>query len=76
MGKSPSILQGPKTDYKFLDLLNAYILQGKGSHGPCHQLPERRFRVSDGMEDCTSFKEENDVMHYLAIERNVSGEDF
>lgn len=76
MGKSPSILQGPKTDQKVLDRLNAYISQGKGFHG--RAINYRK----DGSEFMMEWKivpvhnEKNDVTHYLAIQRNVSGEDF
>ena len=74
VGKSPSILQGPKTDRKVLERLDADISQGKTFHG--RAINYRK----DGTEFMMEWKiapvrnEKNDIMHYLAIQRNISGE--
>ena len=72
MGKSPSILQGPKTDQKVIDRLNADISQGRVFHG--RTINYRK----DGTEFIMEWKiapirnEKNDITHYLAVQRDVS----
>ena len=76
VGKSPSILQGPKTDQKVLERLNANLSQGRVFHG--RAINYRK----DGTEFIMEWKiapvhnEKNDIMHYIAIQRNVSGKEF
>jgi PAS domain S-box-containing protein len=72
IGKSPSILQGTKTDQSVLDRLNAEISEGKLFHGQAINYRK------DGSEFMMEWKiipirnEKNDVSHYLAIQRDVS----
>ena len=76
VGKSPSILQGPKTDQKVLERLNADLSQGRVFHG--RAINYRK----DGTEFMMEWKiapvhnEKNDITHYIAIQRNVSGKEF
>ena len=74
MGKSPSILQGPKTDQKVIERLNADISEGKLFHGRAINYRQ------DGTEFMMEWKiapirnEKNDITHYIAIQRDVSAE--
>jgi PAS domain S-box-containing protein len=74
MGESPSILQGPNTDQEVIERLNADISQGKLFHG--RAINYRK----DGTEFTMEWKiapvrdEKNDITHYIAIQRDVSGE--
>jgi len=76
VGKSPSILQGPKTDQKVLERLNAELSEGRVFHG--RAINYRK----DGTEFMMEWKiapvhnEKNDITHYVAIQRNVSGKGF
>jgi PAS domain S-box-containing protein len=76
VGKSPSILQGPKTDQEVLERLNAALSQGRVFHG--RAINYRK----DGTEFMMEWKiapvhnEKNDITHYIAIQRNVSGKEF
>lgn len=76
VGKSPSILQGPKTDQKVLDQLNADVSQGKMFHG--RAINYRK----DGTEFMMEWKiapiqnEESETIYYLAIQRNAEEADF
>ncbi|MDH3723665.1 MAG: PAS domain S-box protein [Desulfobacteraceae bacterium] len=76
VGKSPSILQGPKTDQKVLERLNAELSEGRVFHG--RAINYRK----DGTEFMMEWKiapvhnEKNDITHYVAIQRNVSGKEF
>jgi PAS domain S-box-containing protein len=76
VGKSPSILQGPKTDQKVLERLNADLSQGRVFHG--RAINYRK----DGTEFMMEWKiapvhnEKNDITHYVAIQRNVSVKEF
>ena len=69
MGKSPSILQGPKTDMAVIDQLNMDISHGKVFHG--RAINYRK----DGSEFIMQWKiapihnEKNETTHYLAIQR-------
>jgi PAS domain S-box-containing protein len=71
LGKSPSILQGPKTDMEVIDRLNMDISHGKVFHG--RAINYRK----DGSEFIMQWKiapihnEKNEVTHYLAIQRMV-----
>ena len=72
IGKSPSILQGPKTDQAVLERLNTDISAGRLFHGQA--INYRR----DGSEFMMEWKvipihnEKDDITHYLAIQRDVS----
>ena len=74
MGKSPSILQGPNTDQKVIDRLNADISQGRVFHGQAVNYRK------DGSEFMMEWKiapvrnEKNDITHYLAVQRDVSAD--
>jgi len=69
MGKSPSILQGPKTDMEVIDRLNMDIRHGRVFHG--RAINYRK----DGSEFMMQWKiapihnEKNEISHYLAIQR-------
>ena len=71
MGKSPAILQGPKTDKTVIERLNTDIAQGKVFHG--RAINYRK----DGSEFMMQWKiapirnEQNEITHYLAIQREV-----
>ncbi len=71
LGKSPAILQGPKTDPEVLDRLNADISQGRLFHGRAVNYRK------DGTEFMMEWKiapirnERGDITHYLAIQRHV-----
>lgn len=71
MGKSPSILQGPKTDMEVIDQLNMDISHGKVFHG--RAINYRK----DGSEFIMQWKiapihnEKNETTHYLAIQQIV-----
>ena len=71
-GKSPSLLQGPKTDQEVIARLQQDISQGKLFHG--RAINYRR----DGSEFMMEWKiapirdDNNDITHYLAIQRDVS----
>jgi PAS domain S-box-containing protein len=72
MGKSPSMLQGPKTDAKVIKRLNQNIKDGELFHGQA--INYRR----DGSEFMMEWKiapirnEKDDITHYLAIQREAS----
>ena len=72
IGKSPSILQGTKTDPAVLDRLNAEVSEGKLFHGQAVNYRK------DGSEFMMEWKivpirdEKDEVSHYLAIQRDVS----
>ena len=71
MGKSPSILQGPKTDPSVIERLNTDIAQGKVFHG--RAINYRK----DGSEFMMQWKiapirnEKDEITHYLAIQQIV-----
>ena len=71
MGKSPSILQGPKTDMEVIDRLNMDIRQGRVFHG--RAINYRK----DGSEFMMQWKiapinnDKNEITHYLAIQQMV-----
>ena len=70
-GKSPSILQGPKTDQEVIDQLKMDITHGKVFHG--RAINYRK----DGSEFMMQWKiapihnDKNEVTHYLAIQQLV-----
>ena len=72
MGKSPSILQGAKTDPEVIKRLNQNIADGELFHGQA--VNYRR----DGSEFMMEWKiapirnEKDKITHYLAIQRDVS----
>jgi PAS domain S-box-containing protein len=71
MGKSPSLLQGPKTDKAVIDRLNSDISQGRVFHG--RAINYRK----DGSEFMMQWKiapirnENDEITHYLAIQKIV-----
>jgi len=71
MGKSPSMLQGPKTDAEVIKRLNQNIKDGELFHGQA--INYRR----DGSEFMMEWKiapirnEKEEITHYLAIQREV-----
>jgi len=71
-GKSPSMLQGPKTDAEVIKRLNQNIKEGELFHGQA--INYRR----DGSEFMMEWKiapiqnEKDEITHYLAIQREVS----
>jgi len=72
MGKSPAMLQGPKTDPEVLARLNTDIAEGKLFHG--RAINYRK----DGSEFMMEWKivpirnEPGEITHYLAIQRDVT----
>ena len=72
MGKSPSILQGPKTDSEVISRLNQSIADGELFHGQA--INYRR----DGSEFMMEWKiapirnEKDEITHYLAIQRDAT----
>jgi len=72
LGKSPSILQGPKTDPKVLERLAQDISVGRLFHG--RTVNYRK----DGSEFMMEWKiapirnSEGEISHYLAIQKDVS----
>ena len=72
MGKSPSMLQGPKTDPEVLSRLNRNIADGELFHGQAINYRK------DGSEFMMEWKiapirnEDNEITHYLAIQREVA----
>ena len=71
IGKSPSILQGPKTDQEVIDRLKMDITHGRVFHG--RAINYRK----DGSEFMMQWKiapihnEKNETTHYLAIQQAV-----
>lgn len=71
IGKSPSILQGPKTEPEVLDRLNKNLEQGELFHG---QAINYRKDGSEFMMDWKIAPIKNDkdeISHFLAIQRQV-----
>ena len=72
MGKSPSILQGPKTDPEVIRRLGQNIADGELFYG--HAINYRK----DGSEFMMEWKiapirnEEDEITHFLAIQREVT----
>jgi len=72
MGKSPSMLQGPKTDAEVIKRLNQNVKDGVLFHGQA--INYRR----DGSEFMMEWKiapirnEKDEITHYLAIQREVN----
>ncbi|BBO66940.1 hypothetical protein DSCA_08700 [Desulfosarcina alkanivorans] len=71
MGKSPSILQGPKTDKAVIDRLDTDLARGKVFHGQAINYRK------DGSEFMMQWKiapirnEKDETTHYLAIQKLV-----
>jgi PAS domain S-box-containing protein len=71
MGKSPSVLQGPKTDKEVLERLNQNIADGELFHGQAINYRK------DGSEFMMDWKiapirnEKDEITHYPAIQREV-----
>jgi len=71
-GKSPSMLQGPKTDAEVIKRLNQNIKEGELFHGQA--INYRR----DGSEFMMEWKiapirdEKDEITHYLAIQREIT----
>jgi len=74
LGKSPSVLQGPKTDAKVLERLEQDISVGRLFHGRAVNYRK------DGSEFMMEWKiapirnAEDEISHYLAIQKDVSRE--
>jgi len=74
LGKSPSVLQGPKTDAKVLERLEQDISVGRLFHGRAVNYRK------DGSEFMMEWKiapirnAEDEISHYLAIQKDVSHE--
>ena len=72
VGKSPAILQGPKTDRAVLDRLNQALSEGRLFHGEAINYRK------DGSEFVMEWKivpiknEEEVTSHYLALQRDVT----
>ena len=72
VGKSPSILQGPKTDRAELDRLNQALAEGRLFHGEAVNYRK------DGSEFVMEWKivpiknEKEVISHYLALQRDVT----
>jgi PAS domain S-box-containing protein len=71
MGKSPSILQGPKTDAEVIERLNQNIADGELFFGQAINYRK------DGSEFMMEWKiapirnEKDEITHYLAIQRGI-----
>ena len=71
-GKSPSMLQGPKTDAEVLKRLNRNVAAGELFHGRAVNYRK------DGSEFMMEWKiapiknEKDEITHYLAIQRDVT----
>jgi PAS domain S-box-containing protein len=72
LGKSPAILQGPKTDRAVLDRLNQALSEGRLFHG--ETINYRKDGSEFFMEwKIVPIKNENEVTsHYLALQRDVT----
>ena len=74
IGMSPAILQGPKTDMDVINKLGEDIEAGRVFHG--RAINYRK----DGSEFMMEWKiapirnEKEEITHYMAIQRNVSGQ--
>jgi PAS domain S-box-containing protein len=72
MGKSPSILQGPKTDPEVIRRLGQNIADGELFYGQAINYRK------DGSEFMMEWKiapirnEEDEITHFLAIQREVT----
>ena len=72
IGRSPAMLQGPKTDQAVLERLNDDISEGRLFHGQAINYRK------DGTEFMMEWKivpirnEKDEITHYLAIQRDVS----
>ena len=71
IGKSPAILQGPKTDRAVLDRLSKALAEGRLFHGEA--INYRKDGTEFVMEwKIVPIKNENEVTsHYLALQRDV-----
>ena len=72
IGKSPSILQGPKTDQAVLDRLNAEISAGNLFHGQAINYRKGGSEFMMEWKIVPIRNEKDEVTHYLAIQRHVS----
>jgi len=72
IGKSPAILQGPKTDRAVLDRLSRALAEGRLFHGEA--INYRKDGTEFVMEwKIVPIKNENEVTsHYLALQRDVT----
>jgi PAS domain S-box-containing protein len=74
IGMSPAILQGPKTDMDVISKLGGDIEAGRVFHG--RAINYRK----DGSEFMMEWKiapirnEKEEITHYMAIQRNISGQ--
>lgn len=72
MGKSPAILQGPKTDPAVIERLNNEISEGLLFHGKAinYRKDGSEFMMEWKIAPVRNDKEE--ITHYLAIQREVA----
>ena len=71
MGKSPSILQGPKTDRAVIDQLNMDLSHGKAFHGRAINYRKDGSTFIMQWKIAPIHNEKNEVPHFLAIQQIV-----
>lgn len=72
IGKSPSILQGEKTDSGVLDRLNDALSDGKPFHGQAINYRKDGSAFMMEWKIVPIHDEKDNVSHYLAIQKDVS----
>ena len=70
-GKSPSILQGPKTDQEVIDQLKMDITHGKVFHGRAINYRKYGSEFMMQWKIAPIHNDKNEVTHYLAIQQLV-----
>jgi PAS domain S-box-containing protein len=72
IGKTPAILQGPKTDRAVLDQLSQDLSKGKLFHGEAinYKKDGSEFLMEWKIAPIRNLKEE--ISHYIAIQRDVT----
>ena len=71
-GKSPSILQGPKTDPEVLKRLNRNVADGELFHGRAINYRKDRSEFMMEWKIAPIRNEKDEITHYLAIQREVN----
>ena len=71
-GKSPSILQGPKTDAEVLKRLNQNVADGELFHGRAINYRKDGSEFMMEWKIAPKKKKKDEITHYLAIQREVS----
>jgi PAS domain S-box-containing protein len=69
LGKSPSILQGPKTDMAVIDQLNMDLSHGKVFHGRAINYRKDGSTFIMQWKIAPIHNEKNEITHYLAIQQ-------